>query len=132
MIEKITVQDAHLLFPDYDKRFILKEHYDIYALIEKNIPVSCLCVALEGRLYAKIHAAYTPKEYRKHGYFKKLLSNILTMYPDKIFKADCLPSSFGIFIDCGFVFLRKKHCKGYTLYKVERRLDKYGSTEKGN
>lgn len=117
-IKEISIKDVYRLFPNFDKRFKLRDNYIIYCLFIESKPVSCLSFAFEGTNFAKIHACYTPKELRKRGYFKILLSNVLSIQTKRTIKADCLPDSFGIFSECGFEFLEKKYCNGYTLYKT--------------
>ena len=132
IIEKCDPKCIYKLFPKFDRRFRIKGNYMLYVLFDENKPVSCLCIALEGKKYAKIHASYTPSELRKRGYFKMLLKSVVVLYKDKTIKADCLPASFGVFSECGFEFLEKKYCKNYTLYKTIKRSDNNGSSAKGD
>lgn len=113
-----SVKAVYETFPFFDKRFKLKEKYKLYTLYEDNNPRSFLAFCDETKRFAKIHACYTPRELRKHGYFSILLQSVLSMEPDKTIKADCLPDSFGAFQRAGFVFVEKKYCNGYTLYKT--------------
>ena len=116
MITECSTKQIYDLFPDFDKRFKLKSNYVPYVLFKDNVPVSCLCVALEGKRYAKIHACFTPVQYRRKGFLKELLQGVLLLYNDKTIKADCFPSSVGVFLSCGFKFTGKRYCKNITLY----------------
>lgn len=116
MIIECSIQQVHELFPDFDKRFKLKDNYKPYVLFIDGVPVSSLCIALEGKQYAKVHACFTPVRYRRNGYLKKLLVSVLPLYNDKTIKADCFPASFGVFTSCGFKFIGKRYCKDCTLY----------------
>ena len=132
MIIECSVQQVHELFPDFDKCFKLNDNYKPYVLFADGIPVSCLCVALEGKKYAKIHACFTPVRYRRNGYLKELLIGVLSLYNDKTVKADCLPASIGVFLSCGFQYSSKRYCNGYTLYHTTKEGDKNGSSSQGD
>ena len=128
MIKVYNPECVYSIFPDFDKRFKLKPCHLLYVLYVDDIPVSCLAIAKEGKKYIKIHGAFTPVRFRKKGFFTALLEEICLTYSGYCIKADCLCDSIGVFLKCGFQFIRKKYCNNYTLYQTAKE-PKYGKTE---
>lgn len=115
MICELSFGDAKK-FIGKQKNLIIKESYRFYGWIENGSIVSVIGIS-EGKVI-KTHCNFTPADYRRKGYFTKLLQSIMSLYRQRIV-ADCLKESSGVYLRCGFECVGVKHYKSFDIYRME-------------
>lgn len=115
-IKKINY-DVAVDFSKKEKHLIHKKTYNYFALFDNNKMVSMLAFDIQKNK-VKFHSFYTPKEYRKKGYFTLLFDELFNELLKKYdcFFMDCLEDSKEIAKKFNFVLLRKKEFKTFDIY----------------
>jgi hypothetical protein len=98
---------------------IIRPQDDFFALSIDGEMVSMLSLSIKGER-AKIKANYTRPEFRRRGYFSRLLAFVVSAYRDSELTADCLDASLGAYLAAGFSVQSRKAFKLGVITRVKK------------
>lgn len=123
-IKQITY-DLAVNFTKGEPHLTHKKKFVYHGLYVDDVLVSIMAYDI-GRNSTKLHAFYTPKEFRGRGYFSYLLGLIIKKLESstdtKTLISDCLEDSKDIIERFGFELLREKQYKRFKVYYFRKDI----------
>lgn len=116
-IKTATLDEIYRHFGTKTGDLILNDQQRHFILWDGDIPVGYTAIRpFKG--YYKSQANFVKPEYRRRGYFSYMLWCMMDKFSDKPIKADCLETSYGIYLRLGFKLVKTKRFKDGCMYSV--------------